>query len=186
MPQKKKQHYVPSFYLNHFTVKQDKEKFEDYLWIYEKPTKKVFKRAPKNIGFQNYFYSVKVEEEISSIIEDGLAEIELLLDLTAKEVAGAGPLPEEVTHAAGVQIVSLGDPVESREVVEVRGSGVGLGARPEEHTDEQTPDGKCAQAAHGWDTSTNSGATEPTALCMQILVPAASPLVAHPAMSEKF
>jgi len=76
MPQKKKQHYVPSFYLNHFTVKQDKENFEDYLWIYEKPTKKVFKRAPKNIGFQNYFYSVKVEEEISSIIEDGLAEIE--------------------------------------------------------------------------------------------------------------
>lgn len=76
MPKKKKQHYVPQFYLSYFLDQNRKNNEEPYLWVFEVPNEKGFRKSPKNIGFENYFYSFQDGDEFSYEIEDRLAEIE--------------------------------------------------------------------------------------------------------------
>lgn len=76
MTKKKRQHYVPRFYLSQFTEKTEQQDHEDSLWVFEKSTGRIFRKAPQNIGFSSYFYSLKTEKELSNVIEDALAKME--------------------------------------------------------------------------------------------------------------
>lgn len=73
---KKKQHYVPKFYLNYFVDTESPENYQPYLWIFEKGKKAPFKRSPTNVAFENYFYSFDPDDHYPNEIEDRLAEIE--------------------------------------------------------------------------------------------------------------
>ena len=73
---KKIQHYVPRFYLKYFTDKNKHEYEDEFLWVFERPMNFAFRKAPKNIGFESYFYSFKRNDEYVYVIEDMLAKIE--------------------------------------------------------------------------------------------------------------
>jgi len=57
MPKKKKQHYVPIFYLKRFSDPSSLNDKDPFLWVFDKKDGNVFPRSPKNIGFEKYFYS---------------------------------------------------------------------------------------------------------------------------------
>jgi len=74
MAEKKKQHYVPQFYLKKFVCKSNSPKIEPYLWIHENDVKK--KKAPVNAAHKSYFYTVDTEGIDKNYVEDLLGVIE--------------------------------------------------------------------------------------------------------------
>lgn len=86
MAEKKKQHYVPRFYLNYFIDREMKPKQNPYLWVFEKNNQKPFRKSPKNIGFESYFYSFEPTDHYPHEIENRLAEIESEVKVLFKEI----------------------------------------------------------------------------------------------------
>ena len=77
MAKYKRQHYIPKSYLKRFCVKNDGDKIEPYLWIFDKKNEDHFKRSPKKIAFKSYYYSYKDEKgETNYDIEKYLSDIE--------------------------------------------------------------------------------------------------------------
>ncbi len=76
MAKKKKQHYVPQFYLNEFLAENIEINQSKYLWVFEKNNKVLFRRSPKNVAFENYYYSFKYENEQVEDIENILSSLE--------------------------------------------------------------------------------------------------------------
>lgn len=73
MPDNKKQHYVPKFYLKNFSVNKD----DTNIGLYNKSNNKFIEKVPlKNQAYQDYFYGkdLEVEKEITSI-ENAFSQI---------------------------------------------------------------------------------------------------------------
>ncbi|AMA74133.1 hypothetical protein ACH33_15780 [Aneurinibacillus sp. XH2] len=70
--QKRKHHYVPRFYLNQFLDSRVQPPREPYLWVFDKQEEgDVFKRAPKNIGYETGFYDMKlIDGTTTTHVED--------------------------------------------------------------------------------------------------------------------
>lgn len=69
----KTQHYVPRFYLKHFSSKKNK------IWVYDKQTKKRFPSSIENVACEGYFYDDAVldkNKEKSQFLESYYSEIE--------------------------------------------------------------------------------------------------------------
>lgn len=73
---KKKQHFVPKFYLNSFTVKPQGSRGDAYLWVFKKYETSAYKKSPKNIGFVKYFYTSDPEFGDPDEIENILMQME--------------------------------------------------------------------------------------------------------------
>jgi hypothetical protein len=74
MAKRKKQHFIPEFYLKMFCFKNDQ------LWVYDKFTKRVFKTNVTNIAAESYFYdlpdSVKLKDINKQAIEVAFSQLE--------------------------------------------------------------------------------------------------------------
>lgn len=71
----KKQHYIPQFYLKHFS--QDKNK----LWMYDKQSnnaKNIKWLTTKSIAFENNFYTYESIEKTNETLEDMFCQMEAL------------------------------------------------------------------------------------------------------------
>jgi len=64
------QHYVPRFYLESFSINPDKD--SPQLYCYDKPDRRIFQTAIKNVGGEQYFYDTSGNQPF----EDFLARIE--------------------------------------------------------------------------------------------------------------
>ncbi len=74
---KRRQHYVPLFYLKNFTDKSVTPPQSPYIWVFERGNSKPKRRSPKNIGFQTGFYDIEIEEgNVSTLVEEALAKLE--------------------------------------------------------------------------------------------------------------
>ena len=75
--EKRKQHYIPQFYLNYFTDPSIPPMHSPYLWVYDKITETIKNKAPKNIAYENGYNDIIDEQgNISLIVEDQFQEIE--------------------------------------------------------------------------------------------------------------
>lgn len=74
MAEKKKQHYIPQFYLKKFVQKTDNPKIEPSLWVHKNGVSK--KKSPSNTGFESYFYAIDGEDLDKNHVEDLLSTIE--------------------------------------------------------------------------------------------------------------
>ena len=92
MAEHKAQHYVPRCYLQRFCDPASHPGLEPYLWVASKEGK-LFKRAPKKVAVQSYYYSfVDDENNLHHDVELHLAEIEGKADpIIEKLIAGAEP-----------------------------------------------------------------------------------------------
>lgn len=75
--EKRKQHYIPQFYLKYFTDPMTPAIYEPYVWVLNKETGEIKQRAPKNIAYENGFNDiVDSNGNISSIVEEEFQQIE--------------------------------------------------------------------------------------------------------------
>lgn len=65
---KKKQHYVPIFYLKNFSIVKNGEY---YIYCFEKASSKKFKVNIKEIACENYFY--EISENVPQELEDAIS-----------------------------------------------------------------------------------------------------------------
>lgn len=75
---KKNHHYIPQVYLKYF-ADENKENHEDkFLWVFEDPTVAPYRKSPKNICVEKYFYSFDDDEHEPDheLIENYLSGIE--------------------------------------------------------------------------------------------------------------
>lgn len=82
MPDSKKQHYVPQFYLRGFVDPDTPSEQEPYVWVFSKDGKTKQRRAPKNVLWETDLYTFDVEgtkhyelEKTLSRIESDFAEV---------------------------------------------------------------------------------------------------------------
>lgn len=71
--EKKREHYVPRFYLRNFSYDKD-EPF--YLHCYDKQDERGFKATIRNIGHENYFYDLSPSQEIEDLLADLEGDLE--------------------------------------------------------------------------------------------------------------
>ena len=77
MVAKKRQHFIPQFYLKAFRDVSRPEEKRPFVWVYNKGQKYPRRCPVKSIGFKNYCYSVKTpREENDTVIDDFLEKIE--------------------------------------------------------------------------------------------------------------
>ncbi|MFT8313301.1 MAG: DUF4238 domain-containing protein [Clostridium sp.] len=75
--EKKKQHYIPQFYLNYFTDPLIPIMYAPYVWVYDRTDKSIKKKSPKNIAYENGYNNIMDKDgNVSSIVEDQFQEIE--------------------------------------------------------------------------------------------------------------
>lgn len=75
---KKNHHYVPRVYLKYFSDRKKKKHEDDFLWVFDGPTVAPYRKSPKNICSQKYFYSFDDDDQEPDyeLIENYLNEIE--------------------------------------------------------------------------------------------------------------
>lgn len=75
---KKNHHYVPQVYLKYFADKNRKNHEDKFLWVFEDPTVAPYRKSPKNICVEKYFYSFDDDEHEPDheLIENYLGGIE--------------------------------------------------------------------------------------------------------------
>lgn len=73
----KKQHFVSQFILNNFLDPNLEAQGQNMLWVYE-AGKEPRKAAPKEVAFENYFYSIGKEGDKILTFENALAKLESL------------------------------------------------------------------------------------------------------------
>lgn len=77
MTQKKKQHYIPRFYLQSFVDPACPPDHEPYVWVYKRRHAVPKKRSPKNIAKYPYFYSFNTKNlGKDQVVEDLLSHVE--------------------------------------------------------------------------------------------------------------
>lgn len=59
---KKNHHYIPQVYLKYFADKNKKDHEDRFLWVFENPTVAPYRKSPKNICAEKYFYSFDDDE----------------------------------------------------------------------------------------------------------------------------
>lgn len=59
---KKNHHYIPQVYLKYFTDKNKKNHEDKFLWVFKGPTAAPYRKSPKNICAEKYFYSFDDDE----------------------------------------------------------------------------------------------------------------------------
>jgi hypothetical protein len=55
---KKNHHYIPKVYLNYFTDPNKCSHENEFLWVFEDPHTPPYKKSPKNVCAEKYFYSI--------------------------------------------------------------------------------------------------------------------------------
>lgn len=55
---KKNHHYIPRVYLKYFTDRNKSSHENAYLWVFEDPNTPPYRKSPKNICVEKYFYSI--------------------------------------------------------------------------------------------------------------------------------
>lgn len=86
MAKKKRHHYIPQFYLSRFLSDKETPKETPFLWVYGKDNKVPFRKSPRNIGFENYFYAYEDGDRVSFEIEDILSELESAVARLFKDI----------------------------------------------------------------------------------------------------
>lgn len=75
--EKRKQHYIPQFYLKQFCNTKVSPPLEPFVYVYDKETGATKKRGVKNIAFKNGFYDMKlITGEITPAIENFFCDVE--------------------------------------------------------------------------------------------------------------
>ncbi|EKF9764004.1 DUF4238 domain-containing protein [Vibrio cholerae] len=74
MAEKKKQHYIPRFYLKNFAVMPDFENREPYVFVHS--GRAVKHKSPSNTGYINYFYRIELGNIDRNYVEDLYSKIE--------------------------------------------------------------------------------------------------------------
>ena len=103
MQKKKKNHYLPQFYLSRFAdIQQSRKGGKPVIWVYEKD-KSARMASPRNEAHENYFYSYEDESGATHSIEDHLARIESVIAPMVRRLDESGYLPsvEERAELAG-------------------------------------------------------------------------------------
>ena len=59
---KKNHHYIPQVYLKYFADKNKKDHEDKFLWVFEDPTTAPYRKSPKNLCAEKYFYSFNDDE----------------------------------------------------------------------------------------------------------------------------
>ena len=77
MGEPKSQHIIPECYLKQFVDPNTPDRYEPYVWMFERNSKTGKKKAPKNILTGTDFYTITVEGgERDYTIEKTLAQLE--------------------------------------------------------------------------------------------------------------
>lgn len=75
--EKRKQHYIPQFYLKYFTDPLTPPLQMPYVWILDKQNESIKNKAPVNFAFKKGYNDIIDENgNKSSIVEDQFMEIE--------------------------------------------------------------------------------------------------------------
>jgi len=96
MLKKKKQHYIPIFYLKYFIDPDTLNNKDPFLWVFDKKSKKMFAKSPKNIAYENYYYSYEIDNEKIDYIENNFSEIENDVSYLFKKILDDKELFKEV------------------------------------------------------------------------------------------
>lgn len=73
----KSQHYVPRAYLAGFVDPETPDHHTPYLWVYEADKDAPYRKAPKNVAEESFYYSFQDERgELQHDMEEGLSNIE--------------------------------------------------------------------------------------------------------------
>ncbi len=76
MTKRRLQHYVPQFYLRGFVDPNCPDRYEPFVWVYERGRAAPYRRAPKNIAAESHFYSVREGDNKNIEVEERLSILE--------------------------------------------------------------------------------------------------------------
>lgn len=96
MSHARKHHYVPACYLKHFATPQERR--EGKLYVYDRYNGRTFKSSPHNSAQQKDFYSVEIQGESPTIVEDSYAKLEARFAPTLASVVKREVLPTNPTE----------------------------------------------------------------------------------------
>lgn len=72
----KSQHYIPQSYLRGFVDPNTPPNEEPYLWVCERECGNPFRRSPKNLAQESYYYSFRDESgELQHEVEKALSAL---------------------------------------------------------------------------------------------------------------
>jgi hypothetical protein len=95
----RKQHFVPQFYLRGFVGKKDQ------LFVIDRPSKKTFRTAPKNVAAERDFNRVDVEGMDPNAVENALAEFESKVAPAFERVKAAKSLADKEDRDAVMNLI---------------------------------------------------------------------------------
>lgn len=76
---KKRQHYIPQFYLNNFTDKTVQPPKTPYIWVFQRGVKEPVEKGPINIAYESGYYDIELEDgSTSSVVENTLSSLETI------------------------------------------------------------------------------------------------------------
>jgi hypothetical protein len=92
MPQKRRHHYVPQFYLRGFTDPATPAGQTPYLWVLDKATGAIGRRAPQNLAHEIGFYAITTSEGVDfETLENELSHIESRAAFELRRYLSAAP-----------------------------------------------------------------------------------------------
>lgn len=95
----RRQHFVPQFYLRGFAGEKDQ------LFVVDRPSKKTFRTAPKNVAAERDFNRVEVEGIAPNAVEKALAEFEGKVAPALERVRAAKSLANKEDRDAVMNMV---------------------------------------------------------------------------------
>lgn len=100
----RRHHYVPKFYLAGFTPSATPE---DYLWIFDKKTRKSWKSKPQNVAFERDFFRADLPGFSPNIFENALSDFENKASGILKDLIKTASMPAGESFIILMNLIAL-------------------------------------------------------------------------------